>query len=127
MSKELFWQIARFAVVGGTVTGVFMALNHLFHRYWGKNTAFLLAYPPAVALHYCLNKWWTFEDGAKPSVGETTQYLLLTLVAFVIQWSVFQLLVRNTRMRPWLASGAATVAQMAIAFVVMRLWVFASG
>lgn len=127
MSKELVWQLFRFAVVGGTVTGVFMGLNHLLNRWFSKNVAFLVAYPPAVALHFCLNKWWTFKDAAKPSVGETSQYLIMTGVAFVIQWSVFQLLIKKTRTKPWLASGIATVAQMALAFVAMRLWVFAAG
>ncbi|MDX2187068.1 MAG: GtrA family protein [Opitutaceae bacterium] len=121
------FQILRFVLVGGTVTCVFMALNHLLHRRLGRNGAFLIAYPPSVALHYALNKLWTFQDH-RPTTGEQVwHYLLLTAVAFVIQWTMYQLLTRFTRMPAWMASGAATVAQMALAFLAMRAWVFATG
>jgi putative flippase GtrA len=123
--QELVLQVARFALVGGIVTATFMGLNKLLGPRLGKNGAFLAAYPPAVALHFCLNKWWTFGSQGGTTVQEASHYLELTLVAFAIQWIVFQLLTRFTRMRPWLASGAATAAQMVIAFVVMRAWIFA--
>jgi len=125
--QELVLQAARFALVGGTVTATFMGLNKLLGPRFGKNGAFLAAYPPAVALHFCLNKWWTFGGHGGTSAQETSHYLGLMVVAFVLQWGVFQLLTRFTRMRPWLASGAATAAQMVIAFLVMRTWIFAAG
>ncbi|WP_404421253.1 GtrA family protein [Nibricoccus sp. IMCC34717] len=120
-------QILRFVIVGGTVTCVFMALNHVLHRRLGRNGAFLVAYPPSVALHYLLNKLWTFQDKTPTGGEQLTHYLLLTAVAFVIQWGMYQLLTRFTRLPAWLASGAATAAQMALAFVAMRAWVFAKG
>ena len=126
-SKELMVQVLRFALVGGLVTGVFMGLNALLGPRLGKNGAFLAAYPPAVALHFCLNKWWTFANVGAPGARQTSEYVLLTAVAFGLQWGVFQLLTKYTRMKPWVASGAATVAQMAIAFFAMRAWVFAAG
>jgi putative flippase GtrA len=125
--QELVLQVARFALVGGTVTATFMGLNKFLGPRLGKNRAFLAAYPPAVALHFCLNKWWTFGNRGSTTATEASHYLELTLVAFVIQWGAFQLLTRFTRMRPWLASGAATAAQMVISFVVLRVWIFAAG
>jgi putative flippase GtrA len=124
--QELVFQVARFALVGGTVTAAFMGLNKLFGPKLGKNGAFFAAYPPAVALHFCLNKWWTFGSEGATTAQQGFHYLLLMLVAFVIQWGAFQLLTRFTRMRPWLASGAATAAQMVIAFLAMRAWIFTS-
>lgn len=125
--QELLLQVARFALVGGTVTAAFMGLNKLFGPRLGKNGAFFAAYPPAVALHFCLNKWWTFGSDGTTTARQGFHYLLLMVSAFAIQWGAFQLLTRYTRMRPWLASGAATAAQMVIAFVAMRAWIFASG
>ncbi len=125
--QELVFQVARFALVGGVVTATFMGLNKLFGPKLGKNGAFLAAYPPAVALHFCLNKWWTFGNQGGTTAPETSRYVVLMIVAFALQWGVFQLLTRFTKMRPWLASGAATAAQMVIAFVAMRAWIFASG
>lgn len=124
--QELLFQVARFVVVGGTVTLAFMGLNRWFGRRLGKNGAFFAAYPPAVALHFCLNKWWTFGSNGTTTPQQASHYLLLMLGAFVIQWTVFQLLTRYTQMRAWVASGAATGAQMIIAFLVMRVWIFAA-
>ncbi len=121
-----YGQLFRFGVVGGTVTLTFMGLNHLIGRWCGKNLAFLLAYPPAVLLHFALNKWWTFEEQSQATAHQTGQYLLMTAVAFAIQWSMFQALTRWLKVRAWLASGVATVAQMSLAYLAMRLWVFAA-
>jgi putative flippase GtrA len=62
VKPELFWKLARFGAVGVAVMGVFMALNWLLGHGLSEQVAFLCAYPPAVALHFFLNKRWTFED-----------------------------------------------------------------
>src|SRR3954466_381497 len=118
--QELILTLVRFGLVGSTVTLVFMGLNRWLGPKLGKNKAFLVAYPPTVALHFCLNKWWTFGAPRTDASRQISQYIVLTLVAFLIQLGIFQLLTRYTRLRPWLASGVATVAQMALAFFVMR-------
>jgi putative flippase GtrA len=127
LKDELIQNLLRFIVVGGVVTLTFMALNKLFGPRLGKNRAFFAAYPPAVLLHFCLNKWWTFGSDGAATPRQITHYLILMVTALAIQWSVFHLLTRYSKMRPWIASGAATAAQMAIAFVAMQTWIFASG
>jgi putative flippase GtrA len=115
----------RFGLVGGVVTLVFMGLNWLFAPKLGANLAYLAAYPLAVGLHFCLNKWWTFADKGGVKKRQVSEYLVMMLVAFLIQTTVFKVLIHFTGIAPWLASGVATVAQMALAFLVMQRRIFA--
>lgn len=121
---ESLLRILRFAVVGGVVTGAFIGLNGLFGRWLGADLAFLAAYPPAVGLHFCLNKWWTFGDRSAVRTRQLSGYALLMVVAFLIQAAVFKALTHFAGSPGWLASGIATVAQMALSFLLMHRRIF---
>jgi len=123
---ELIRRVMRFSVTGGLVTLVFMGLNWFFAPRLGADGAYLAAYPFAVGLHFSLNKWWTFGNQGTPRSRQVSEYLLMTLVAFLIQTAVFKVLIHFTPLPSWLASGLATVAQMALAFVVMHRRIFAA-
>ncbi len=123
---ELRRKLLRFGLVGGTVTAVFMGLNALFGRWMEPDPAYLAAYPLAVGLHFILSKWWTFGDRSAVRPRQVTEYLVLMAVAFVIQTVVFKGLVYFTPIRPWIASGLATVLQMGISFLTMQRRVFAA-
>jgi putative flippase GtrA len=124
LKPELISKVLRFAVVGCVVMGVFMGLNWLLGHWCGRQVSFLIAYPPALALHFSLNKWWTFGCQRTDSrqVGE---YLLMVAVTFAIQWAVFTALSAWTPLPGWLAAGAANAAQMAVTFAVMQRRIFA--
>ncbi len=119
-------KLARFGVVGAVVTLAFMALNWWFAPTLGANLAYFAAYPLAVGLHFCLNKWWTFADKGGVKKRQVSEYLGMMAVAFVIQTAVFKILIYSTAIAPWLASGVATVAQMALSFLVMQRRIFAA-
>jgi len=69
-----FGKLLRFAAVGLAVMVVFMALNWLLGRFMGAPAAFLCAYPPALLLHFLLNKIWTFENREKVSGRQVREY-----------------------------------------------------
>lgn len=126
LNSELMQRVLRFGLVGGMVTLFFMGLNWWLAPRMGANLAFFAAYPPTIALHFSLNKWWTFRDQSAVGRRQVSSYLLMTLVAFLIQTACFKLLVHFTSIPAWIASGLSTVAQMVLAFVVMQVRVFAS-
>jgi putative flippase GtrA len=124
LQLEFMRRVLRFGLVGTTVTLFFMGLNWLLAPRLGTDVAFFAAYPPTVALHFSLNKWWTFRDRSAMRSKQVSEYLAMTVVAFLIQSAVFKLLMHFTPLASWLASGVATVAQMALAFLVMQFRVF---
>jgi putative flippase GtrA len=118
-------KLLRFATVGIAVMVVFMGLNWLFGRSMGAQAAFLCAYPPALLLHFLLNKLWTFEDRGKVSGRQVREYVFMVGVTFAIQWGVFTALRIGTVWPGWVAAGLANVAQMAVSFALMQARVFA--
>jgi putative flippase GtrA len=117
-------KVVRFVVVGATVALVFMGLNWLFGHWMGKGAAYLLAYPPALMLHYLLNKHWTFGSASPGSVRQVSEYLVMVLVTFAIQSAVFKWLTSATTLPGWVDAGAANGAQMVITFLAMQFRVF---
>jgi putative flippase GtrA len=117
-------RILRYAVVGGLVMGVFTGLNWLLGHRFGKDVSFVLAYPPAVTLHFWLNKKWTFGCMRTDASRQISEYLLMVLVTFVVQAVVFKLLTAFTTLPGWAAAGAANAAQMIITFLVMQYRIF---
>jgi putative flippase GtrA len=122
---ELIQRVFRFGIVGLAVMGFFMGLNWLLAPTLGKDWAFLAAYPPAVALHYGLNKWWTFGCERTDAARQIGEYLAMVFVTFLIQAAVFKTVTHFTTLPSWIAAGVANAVQMVVTFVVMQRRVFA--
>lgn len=117
-------KMIRFVIVGLAVMVVFIGLNWLFGRWLGKDASFVLAYPPAVALHFWLNKTWTFGCARTDSIRQFSEYAVMVGVTFVVQVAVFKGLTATTSLPGWIAAGASNVAQMSITFTAMQFRVF---
>lgn len=124
LKPELVRRLLRFAIVGGAVMVFFMGLNWLFGRWVGAIAAFFLAYPPALALHYSLNKWWTFGCERTDTAKQVSEYLAMVAVTFVVQYAFFWLAHRWFGLPGWFSAGVANAAQMALTFVIMQRRVF---
>ncbi len=122
--SELLLRILRYGVVGVVVMAVFTTLNWVLGHRFGKDASFVLAYPPAVALHFWLNKVWTFGCKRTDSTRQVSEYLLMVGVTFVVQAIVFKVLTATTTMPGWAAAGAANAAQMVITYVAMQYRIF---
>ena len=92
----------------------------------GAQRGFLVAYPPSVALHFALNKWWTFGDTRRDAGRQVAEYLAMVAVTFVIQWAVFSAMEAVTTLPSWFNAGVANAVQMGVTFAVMRWRVFAA-
>ena len=117
-------RLVRFGAVGLTVMLVFMGLNWLLGHWMGKDASFLVAYPPALALHFWLNKTWTFGSTRKDSARQVSEYIVMALVTFVIQACVFKGLTSRTSLPGWAASGVANLAQVLLTFLAMQFRIF---
>lgn len=105
----------------------FMAANWLLGRVLTAQAAFLAAYPPALLLHYLLNKRWTFADPEPTDGRKVADYLHAVVATFLIQWPVFTVGQFVAGWPPWLAAGAANLAQMVASFLLLQWRVFRPG
>ena len=129
LNRALLTKLLRFGVVGIIVMVAFMGMNAGFSRFLGlgKMAAFFAAYPPALCLHFLLNKRWTFESKAAASRKQVGEYLVMVGTTLVIQWVVFAAVTAHWPLLPgWVGAGAANAAQMAVSFLVMQRRVFAA-
>lgn len=117
-------RVIRYAVVGVTVMVVFGSLNWLFGHWFGKDVSFILAYPPAVSLHFWLNKRWTFGCTRTDAGRQVSEYLVMVLVTFLIQGAVFKVLTATTQLPGWAAAMGANAAQMVVTFFAMQFRIF---
>jgi len=117
-------RVLRFCAVGGAVMAVFTGLNWLFGLRFGKDLSFILAYPPAVALHFWLNKTWTFGCTRTDTGRQFSEYALMVLVTFAVQAAVFKAITLASGVPGWAAAAAANAAQMVITFLAMHYRVF---
>jgi putative flippase GtrA len=120
----MFWRLVRFGIVGVAVMLFFMGMNWLFGHWLGKDLSYLLAYPPAIGLHFLLNKTWTFESDRSDSARQLSEYLLMVLVTFAVQSAVFKWLTATTNLPGWAAAGGSSAAQMILTFLAMQFRVF---
>jgi putative flippase GtrA len=117
-------RVLRYGVVGGIVMAVFGSLNWLLGHWFGKDVSFILAYPPAVSLHFWLNKKWTFGCTRTDAGRQVSEYLVMVLVTFLIQAAVFKVLTSTTQLPGWAAAVAANAAQMTVTFFAMQFRIF---
>jgi putative flippase GtrA len=121
-------RIVRFGCVGVIVAVFFACLNGLLGRVigLGAQASFFVAYPPALALHFLLNKLWTFGERSSATHHQVGEYLFSVIVTFLVQWPAFLLLQKGIGFPGWLAAGGANLAQMSVSFLLLRWKVFNS-
>jgi putative flippase GtrA len=124
--RESLLRLVRFGIVGVSVMVFFSFLNWLFSRLVSAQAAYFLAYPPALLLHYLLNKAWTFRDQRKTDARQVADYLFTVVVTFLIQWPVFTVMLHGLGWPSWLAAGFSNVVQMVASFLLMQMRVFGS-
>jgi putative flippase GtrA len=126
LKRLLSHRLVRFGAVGGIVTVCFMGFNALLGRGLGlaPSVAFLVAYPPALFLHFTLNKLWTFGDARSTSSRHLAEYFYSVVVTFLIQWPSFLLLQSVLKLPGWAAAGGANIVQMSASYALLRLRVF---
>jgi putative flippase GtrA len=124
--NPLALRLLRYGVVGVVVMVFFAGMNWVLGHALSKDWAFLVAYPPAVALHFWLNKTWTFGCARTDSGKQMSEYAVMVGVTFLIQWAVFKILTGLTAVPGWFAASAANAAQMIVTFLAMQLRIFKS-
>jgi putative flippase GtrA len=124
ISKTLFWKVVRYGIVGVVVALTFAALNWLFGHWLGKWQSYLIAYPPALVIHFFLNRKWTFGYAGRDLSRQVFEYAVMAAATFAIQSGVFAIMVAKTQLPGWFDALAANAAQVIVTFLVMHFRIF---
>ena len=114
----------RFCVVGGLVALADFSLIWLFIQMLPRLAAVALAYILAVALHFCLNRWWVFAAAENPAASQLRRYLVAVAICWVATVSVTALSLAVVTSNVFLAKAAAIPPVTLLGFLLMRGFVF---
>ena len=117
-----YGKLLRFAAVGLIVMAVFMALNAMFGFLMDQQAAFFCAYPPALLLHFSLNKYWTFEKHEK-SYKEIIRFGILYSLTLGLNVMTNKVVLENVNIY-FLAFLVATGVSTVMNFIGQKFWVF---
>jgi putative flippase GtrA len=114
----------RFCAVGVLVAALDFGTLWLFKSFMPRLWAVSLAYFIGVATHFCLNKWWVFASRRQLHAAELARYVLMVIACWLctvaVAWAALKFLTPNVLVAKLIA--VAPVA--ALAFVMMRRFVF---
>jgi len=120
-------QLARFGLVGasGYVVNLatFAAAGSLLEV--GHRRAATLAFLVAVSNNFAWNRHWTFRARAGDRHRQAVRFLTVSLLAFLGNLVVLEVLVSVLEVPELAAQAVAVVAVMPVNFIGNKLWTFA--
>jgi dolichol-phosphate mannosyltransferase len=119
-------QLVKFGVVGGSGYAVNLTVFTIALKLIGAHhlIAATLAFAVAVMNNFWWNRHWTF--GARDhhlGVG-AARFFTVSIIAFVIQASILELLIAKTSLAAILAQAISLVAATPVNFIGNKLWTF---
>ena len=117
-------RLVRFCVVGGMVAVADFSLIALFVVILPRLAAVAVAYLLAVALHFCLNRWWVFAATGAPAVGQLKKYALAVAACWACTVGVTAAALGTVTGNVFVAKLAAVPCATLLGFVLMRGYVF---
>jgi putative flippase GtrA len=114
----------KFCVVGALVCAVDFAAIWLFKQFLPRLAAVSLAYFIAVAVHFCLNKWWVFDARREVHAAELGRYLVTVLACWLCTVGVVSFALHFITANIFAAKAMALPPTTVLGFLLMRFFVF---
>lgn len=126
-SRELFIKFIKFAIVGAIGTffnlAILFLFTDIFNVYYIISEIF--AFYISVLNNYFLNKVWTFKEDIRDMVViKHTKYVVVNLIALLVNLSILYTLVEFFNFWYILAEFFAIVCAFLVNFVGNLLWTF---
>jgi len=122
--QAFFLKVLRAGGTGAAAAVINFAALWVFVRFFSPRVSFSLAFLLAVAAHFTLSKFWTFQDRSAAWGRQIWQYLLVALLSYLIQFSIFQSTMSFLGLGVFTANTAAILVGTLFGFLLMHLWVF---
>jgi putative flippase GtrA len=118
--------LLRFGLVGGVVALVHSGLIWYFYRVagLGARASFWAGYFPAVTLHFCLTKWWTFRCARRDLLRQVSRYAVVAAITSSVQFGIYHFVLLWVTAIPNLAYVISAALGMGFSFVLMQQKVF---
>lgn len=126
LKREQILQLTRYIIIGGSgALAQFLALTGLVeHAHWRAMPANVAGYFVGFVLCFIGHRFWTFANTDKKATQLLSQYLLITLMNFLLNQSLFYVLLHWVGLQYQLALVIDLAIVTCITFLLNKLWVF---
>jgi putative flippase GtrA len=120
-------QLIKFVAVGGTGYVVNLAVFSVCVKVLGIHhlAAATLAFLVAVFNNFWWNRHWTFGAREGLAGGQAARFFMVSIVAFLCQVAILQLLVSTTSVPTIVAQAVSLIAATPLNFIGNKMWSFA--
>ena len=125
--QELILKLVRFGTVGLAAAALQFALVWYFSSQlgWSTRVSYWAGYFPALTLHFCLTKWWTFRNKRKKELwSQLGRYAVATAISAAFQYVIYNYSLEFLTPLPQYATMVGTAAGMVLSFGLMKWGVF---
>jgi putative flippase GtrA len=122
--QAFFLKVMRAGGTGAAAAAINFACLWTFVRFFSPRVSFSLSFLLALAAHFILSKFWTFRDRSRAWGRQIWQYLLVAMISYLIQLSVFQSAMSFLGLNVFGANAAAILVGTGVSFLLMHSWVF---
>ncbi len=119
-------QLVRFGAVGGSGYVVNVGLYTLLVHAAGIDyrAAAVCGFVAALINNFFWNRHWTFDAGDGHAGFQAARFLVVSLVAFAVQFALLQVLVETGGLEKVPAQALSILAAMPLNFLGNKLWSF---
>jgi putative flippase GtrA len=117
-------KLFRFGLVGGIVAAFDFGFIWAFSGFVPRLAAVAIAYLLAVALHFCLNRWWVFAALHRPAAAQLPRYALTVSLCWLSTVTITALALSTLTTNVFLAKAGSIPPTTLLGFVLMRSFVF---
>ena len=114
----------RFLAVGGTATGIDLAIYLLLGRRLPASAAKLISMCCSCVFSFCLNKAWTFRDRRRTDLRQVSLYIAVQAVNISVNVGTNALCLNVLQLHKLLAFVIATGVAMCVNFLLQKVIVF---
>ena len=122
--RESAHKILRFCLTGGFVSGIDLAMLWLWSRFTPAPVAATAAYLIAVTVHFCLNKWWVFQNRGETNDAQIVRYVLTVGACYLCMITSFSMALRFVTSNIFISKLIALPPTTALGFLMMKWFVF---
>ncbi|MEY2407790.1 MAG: GtrA-like protein [Verrucomicrobiota bacterium] len=122
--RDTLGKAFRFCLTGGFVCCVDMAMLWVWSRFTPPRVAVSIAYLIAVGVHFCLNKWWVFQNRSGAARVQVVSYAITVGACWLCMFVLFLLSLRFLTSNIFVAKLIALPPTTMLSFVLMRFFVF---
>ena len=124
LKQETIHRLLRFFTVGGCSAVADYAVLWLLRSHSSPMTAFSIAYGTGVAVHFLLNKYWTFRCSRTDLLRQMAEYLAVAVVIYLVQGVGFRAGLALFHGNIFIAKLLAIPPGTLVGFFVLRARVF---